>query len=70
MTQHLDQGVHAEPIDLAADEITDSRLGHSKEFRGSRLRQPAGLDELRKLDHQVGPHLEVLRLLGAEPEVG
>ena len=70
MTQHLDQGIHAEPVDLSPDEVTDSRLGHSKEFRGSRLRQFSCFDELGEFDHKVGPHLEVLRLLSTEPEVG
>lgn len=39
MTKHGDQDVDAESVDLPPDEITDSQLGDTKQFRSLRLGQ-------------------------------
>ena len=67
--KHLDEGVHAEAINPAADEVTDPRLSDSKETRGLRLGEPPGLDEPGESDHEVGADLEMFRLLAGESQV-
>ena len=69
MAEHLDQAVDAEAVDLSAHEITDSRLRHTEELGSRHLGQVLSVNQLRQLDHQVSPDLEVLRLLLAEPEI-
>ena len=64
MTEHSDQRIDAESVNLASDEIADSGLGDGKEFRGLRLGQTAGLDQPAQPNHQVRPDLEVCGFLG------
>ena len=64
MTEHGDQRVNAESVDLASDEVADSGLRDTKEVRGLRLGQTAGLNQPAQPNHQVGPNFEVRRLLG------
>src|SRR2546428_8225905 len=67
--QHLNEAVHAEAIDLAADEVTDPRLSDPEQARGLRLGEPPGLDEPGQPDHEVGADLQMLRLLARESQV-
>src|SRR3990170_8835444 len=69
MTEHFDQAVNAETVDLAAHEIADSRLGHAQPLRCGSLGQTAGLDSLRQLNHEVGPGSKILGLFGREAEI-
>jgi hypothetical protein len=69
MSEHGYQSVDTESIDLSSDEIAHSGLGHSEQVCRFGLREPAGLDHLRELNHQVGAHLEILSFLARETEV-
>jgi hypothetical protein len=69
MTKHFDQAINAESVDLAANQITDPWLRHTQEFGSSRLRQTAGFNQFRQLNHQVGANPQVLRLFCAESQV-
>src|SRR5437867_8880033 len=66
MSEHGDQSIDAESIDLPTDEITHSRLGHSEQICRFGLCESTSLDQLAELDHQVGPHLEILSFLARE----
>ena len=43
-SHHIDQGVDTEQVDLAANEIGDSRLGDTEETGGLTLGQSSSLD--------------------------
>jgi len=63
VTEHGNQRVDAESIDLASDKVTDSGLRDAQEFRRLRLGEAAGVDQLREPNHQIGADLEVPGLL-------
>lgn len=69
MTEHLDQAVDTEAIDLPSHEIADPRLRHPETLGCCRLCEALGLNQLGQLNHQVGSNLEVLRLVFAEAEI-
>jgi hypothetical protein len=69
VAKHGDQGVNTEAIDLSPDKIADPGLGHSKQTCGLSLGQAPALNQLAEADHQIGPHLQILRLFPGEPEV-
>ncbi|HET9358352.1 MAG TPA: hypothetical protein VFO58_01295 [Vicinamibacterales bacterium] len=64
VTEHGNQCVDAESIDLAPNEVADSRLRHAEDVRGLRLGQAAGFNHLAQANHQIGPDLEIRCLLG------
>ena len=51
VAQHGDQGIDAEPIDLAPNEIADPRLRDAEQARGLGLREPATLNHLAEPNH-------------------
>src|SRR5258708_23828291 len=59
VTQHGDQGIDAEPINLASNQIADSRLQGADQGCRLRLCEPPTLDHLAKPNHQIGSDLEV-----------
>ena len=63
MSEHCDQRIDAESVNLPSNEITHPRLSHAEEIGCLGLRKSARLDHFAESDHQVGPHLEVLGLL-------
>ena len=69
MTKHFDQVVSAETVNLAAHEIADSGLGHTKPLGCGSLRKMPGLDDFRKLDHEVCPCPQILGLFRRESEI-
>lgn len=69
MSEHGDQGIDAESIDLPSDEITHARLSHAEQICRFGLCEPTSLDQLAELDHQVGAHLEILSFLARKTEV-
>lgn len=70
MTEHLNQAVDAEPVDLTAHKIAYSWLRHFEKCGRRGLGEAALLDQLRKLDHQVRPELQIQSLFGLKAEVG
>ena len=69
MPKHGNQSIDTKSVDLASNEIADPRLGYSKEICRLRLGEAASLDQLAEPNHQVGPDLEMLRLLARESQV-
>jgi hypothetical protein len=51
MTEHLNQAIDAEAIDLPSHEIADPWLSHSEELRRGDLCEPLGLDQPSQLNH-------------------
>ena len=69
MTQHGNQGIDTETIDLASDKVADPWLSHFKEACGLSLREPPRFNQLAEPNHQVCPNLEILGFLLRKPEV-
>jgi len=69
MAEHLNQSVDAKAVNLSPHKVTDSRLRHAEELGGVCLRQCLGLNQLRQLNHQIGPDLEILCLVFAKPKI-
>jgi hypothetical protein len=67
--QHVDKRVDAEQVDLAANEIANSRLGNSKEVRSRTLRQFARSDKTPDFHHQLRAKPQALSLLRSEANV-
>src|SRR5882724_5775204 len=67
--QHVDEGVDAEQLDLAAHEVANPRLRHAEQLCCRGLRELPSLDQPLDLDHQVRPDLEARSLLRPKAEV-
>ena len=63
-TEHVDEGVDAEEVDLAPDEVGDSGLRDAESAGGLGLGQALLVDIGGELGHEGGPNLEVLSLDG------
>ena len=50
--EHGYQGVNAEEVDLATNQIANPRLAHTKQIGGRNLRQPSLLDDPHDLGHE------------------
>jgi hypothetical protein len=50
----LDQFIDTEAIDVSIHEVADSRLGLAKVFSGFGLRPLLRLNEVSKINHQIG----------------
>jgi hypothetical protein len=59
MTEHGDQCVDTEAIDLASDKIADSGLRYTEEGGGLRLCQATRLDQPAQANHQIRPNFEI-----------
>ena len=59
VAQHGDQGIDTESINLAPDQIADSRLRDAEQGCRLRLCEPPTLDQLAEPNHQLGSDLEV-----------
>jgi hypothetical protein len=51
-SEHVDQGVDTEEIDLAPDKVADARLCDAEQFGSIGLGQAAALDQLSDRDHE------------------
>lgn len=51
-SDHVDEGIQAEQVDLAAHEVGNSRLRHPESFGGRNLCPPLRRDPFRQFDHQ------------------
>jgi hypothetical protein len=69
MTEHLNQAIDAEAVDLPSHEIADPGLRHSEKLGGGDLRKSLRLDQFGQLNHQIGSNFQVFRLVFAEPEI-
>jgi hypothetical protein len=69
VAQHGDQRIDTEAINLASNEVADSRLGDAEQARGLCLREAAILNHLANPNHEIRPDLEILSFLLREPEV-
>src|SRR5439155_25077360 len=67
--QHVDEGVDAEQLDLAAHEVANPRLRHAEQLCCRGLRELPSLDQPLDLDHQVRPDPEARTLLRPKAEV-
>src|SRR5436309_161875 len=67
--KHLDERVNAESVDLAGHQVAHSWLAYAEEFRGSGLGQLARANDPDELDHQIGSHPKVLRLVSGKSDV-
>ena len=67
--QELHQCVDAESIDLAANQVADTRLMDVQQLCGVALSQSRIVNEFLELPHQLSAQLEVLGLSCVKPEV-
>lgn len=67
--QHVDQGIGAEQVNPAAEQIADPRLGDAQDLGRLCLSQAAGPDDLLDMKHQGGADAEVLGPLRGEAQV-
>src|SRR6266487_5031730 len=69
ITEHGDQRVNTESVDLPPDEVADSGLRHAEERCRLRLGQAAGLNQLAQANHEIRSDLEVRGCLWRKSEV-
>src|SRR5260370_7610336 len=69
MSEHVDQCVNAEQVDLATYQVANARLRDTEECGRSSLREPPCLNLLANLDHASRPQLQILPLLPSNPPI-
>src|SRR5690348_4066483 len=68
-SQHVDETVNTEKLDLAADKVADSGLRDAEQPCCLHLRQPSLLDQLMSTHHQHCANPQVCPLLGIETNI-
>ena len=67
--EHIDQGVGAEQVDAAAQEMAHPRLGYPENRGRLGLLQMSRGDDPLELDHEVGTDQQMLGFLRREAEI-
>ena len=68
-SEHVDEGVDAEEVDLSFVEIADAGLSDAEELGGFRLFQTLRFNGLAEVDHQVRADLQVFGFFRGETQI-
>ena len=69
MTEHSNQGINTEAVDLSSDKVADPWLSHFTQVSRLRLRKAPSLNQPAEPNHQICPNLEILSFFLRESEV-
>jgi hypothetical protein len=69
MTEHFNQAVNTESVDLATNKIADPGLRDAHQLGRGSLSQASCFDKPSQLNHQVGANPKVLGLFSAESKI-